>query len=173
MWRLLCLSIISSSLGCSDNCGPHGAPVDGLIASSDQVTLTYGHLVAGANNDCPDPMAPSGVISLTIMGAQTDGTGLVTMCIPRPDSLTDHSLAFGTEVKLIDLSGSDAMCTYTIDSTRPEAGTVQSNHMCGNGTNKAGFELIMNGALSLSRTCGGVKDTNAVTLRGSVAVAAM
>ena len=176
MWRLLFLSSTSAALvaGCSDNCGPHGAPDFGLIASSDQININFGQLKAGANNDCPAADAPPGVISLTIAGIQKDDpTHLITLCVSRPDTLGDHSQTLGTEVKLIDLTGADAMCTYTVDTTRPTAGTVQGNGICDNGTNKAGFELIVNGALSIARDCGGIKDTQAVTLRGTVAVMPM
>ena len=111
MSRLLCLSIISvAASGCSgDDCGTQGAFEFGLTVSSDQVHLTYGDLVAGANNDCPDSAAPAGVVSLTIMGTQMGGTGLFTICIGRPDQLATMPLTLGSaQVHVVDLSGDDA-----------------------------------------------------------------
>jgi hypothetical protein len=176
MSRLLCLSITSLALvsGCGDDCGAMGALEFGLVASSDQVDLMYGDLVASANNDCPAADAPSGVISLTITGAQMGDTSqLITLCVPRPDLLATQALALGSDVKIIDLSGKDATCSYTFDATLPPSGTAAGQHECNNGTNKAGFALLVNGALSLRRTCGTTVDTTPVTLRGTVAVKAM
>ena len=67
MWRLAFLSIIS---GCSDGtsspkCGA-GSAAPTIDVTVGSVTLTYDTLQSGANNDCPDPMAPSGVVSMTI-----------------------------------------------------------------------------------------------------------
>src|SRR5262249_7736663 len=141
---------------------------------NDQVMLTYGDLTAGANNDCPDPMAPSGVISLTIAGAQMGNSmNLITLCVPRPDELEHGALALGTDIKIIDLSGSDAMCSYSFDSALPATGPGEGQHMCDNGKSKAGFALDVSGALTLMRNCSGTVDTTAVTLRGTVAVKAM
>ncbi len=178
MWRSLFLSITSlgALAACSggDECGSSGAVNFGISASSNVVTLTYGDLTAGANNDCPDPMAPSGVVSLTIMGTQMGSTtGLITLCIPRPDLLEKGSLTLGTEVQLIDVSGMDAMCSYNLDTSVPASGTAQGLHMCGNGTDKSGFQLEVNGGISLMRTCGSTVDTTQVTLRGTGAVKAM
>src|SRR4051794_9686178 len=105
----------AAATGCSDNtCGPGGAPDTGLIASSDMVTLTYGRLISGLNNDCPAAGAPSGVVSMTILGHQIDnmqslGVGLITLCIARPDLLARQSQALGIDagapVRVVDLSG--------------------------------------------------------------------
>jgi hypothetical protein len=68
------------------DCGPGATPPDGLRVFGDGFEARYTMLQAGANNDCPDPNAPAGVISLTIAGIQ-DGIepGLITLCVPRPD----------------------------------------------------------------------------------------
>ena len=132
MWRSLFLSITSAALlaACSDNsCGPMGAPDVGLAASSDQVVLTYGHLSALAGNDCPDPAAPTGVVSQSITGMQTDGTGLITFCVPRPDQLMSGMRTLGTatsmaQVRIIDVMGAATNCNYTLDSTRIPTGSA-------------------------------------------------
>ncbi|HEY1557827.1 MAG TPA: hypothetical protein VGF94_23505 [Kofleriaceae bacterium] len=159
-------------------CGPGGAPVDGLVASSNSpsVTLTYGNLTGGANNDCPDAAAPAGVVSYTITGSQTDngGGGLVTLCIPRPD-LLPHGLTLGygsdAGVQLIDFDGSVQAtgCTYSLSTVAP-TGTVSSSGECNNGTNAAGFALSFSGSMTLTETC--ITGTGAVVLSlgGQVAV---
>src|SRR5262245_8628106 len=89
---------LAGAPGCGsgdDSCGPGGAPDAGAVASGSGVTVTYGHLNGSPNRDCPDAAAPANVISLSIHGTQTDGTGLITLCIGRPDLLTKQALTFG------------------------------------------------------------------------------
>lgn len=177
--RSLFLSLISlAASGCSDDsCGPGDAPKVGLVAGSVDVTLTYGNMTSRAGNDCPDPSAPTGVVAVSIEGTQTDGTGIITLCVPRPDLLVHGGRSLGTtvstaDIRIIDLHGSSAACTYAIDSTRPPTGTGGASGVCGNGTDKAGFALELDGAISLRRTCGATVDTVAVKLTGTVAVPA-
>jgi hypothetical protein len=164
--------------GCGDDsCGPGGAPAAGLVATGDQVALTFGDLRGGLNNDCPAAGAPAGVISLTIHGTQAGTSGFVTLCIERPDLLATQSQALGLElasaqVRLVDLSGSANNCSFAIDRATPAAGTATSSGLCGNGADAAGFALVLDGSLALTRTCGTTVDSVAVTLRGRVAVSA-
>lgn len=169
---------------CHDDptCGTSGAPDSGLTASATDVTLTFGALVGGLNNDCPDPAAPVGVTSLSIAGTQTGGTGLFTICVPRPDNLAAGDLSLSidaagvpgspTEVRIVDLTGDASNCTFKFDKTRPPTGTATAEGLCDNGANAAGFALVVDGAISLTRTCGATVDQVSVTLRGRVAVAA-
>jgi hypothetical protein len=165
--------------GCSDDsCGPGGAPDTGLVATGDAVALTYGHLTSGLNNDCPAGDAPPGVISLTIQGMQTDGTGLVTLCVPRPDRLARQPQALGldvasAEVRLVDISGTANACNLSIDRTQPVTGSATSSGLCGNGSDAAGFALVLDGTVSLKRTCGATTDSLQVALHGRVAVTPM
>jgi hypothetical protein len=164
--------------GCSDDaCGPGGAPSSGLVASSDLVAITYGNLSGLLGNDCPDPAAPAGVISLSIEGRQVDdATGLVTLCVPRPDLLMMGDRTLGTtlsnaDLRIIDLRGNADGCMFTIDTTRLPTGAAQATGVCENGDSPDGFALAIDGAVSLRRTCGTAVDTVSVTLRGRVAVA--
>lgn len=176
----LCLtSVAALASGCSDDsCGPGDAPKVGLVAGSAEVTLTFGNMTSRAGNDCPDPSAPVGVVSVSIEGAQTDGTGgLITLCVPRPDLLMQGNRTLGltissADIRIIDLHGSSGACTYAIDSTRPPTGTGSGSGVCNNGIDKAGFAIELDGAVSLRRTCGAMIDTVAVKLTGSVAVPA-
>ena len=163
--------------GSDDHCGPEDAPAIGLVAAGDGVTLTYGGLTGGLNRDCPAADAPEGVISLTIAG--TGDGGFITLCVSRPDLLAKQSQALalqipgGTavEVDVVDVAGTVAGCSFAIDRTKPATGSATSTGLCDNGASTAGFALELDGALSLTRTCGQTVDTIAVTLRGRVAVA--
>jgi hypothetical protein len=145
--------------------------VETVDAVAGSVTLTYGGLAAGANNDCPDPMAPAGVVSLTIESMQTNGTGLLTLCIKRPDKLA-AGLALGTDVKVVDITGSGGGCSFLQDTATPATGTAKSAGECKNGSDAAGFALTLDGTISLSRTCGSTTDKVSATIAGTVAVAA-
>jgi hypothetical protein len=174
MHRLLFLSSISvlsvaGLAGCSDDtCGPGDAPDNGLVAGDQDQKLTFGGLRSSANHDCPDAEKPE--LSVSIMGSQTDGQGLLTLCIPRPDKLQD-GLPLGTGVQIIDLRGQFNGCDYAIETARPVQGTVSGKGVCDNGTNNAGYALVFDGHISLHRTCPTATDTIAVNLSGSVAVA--
>ena len=173
----LAAAAVIGAPGCSDDsCGPDGAPPSGLVASNDTLALEYGNLSGLLGNDCPDPAAPAGVISLSIEGRQQgDATGLITLCVPRPDLLLDGDRTLGTtlssaDIRIIDLRGNASGCSFTLDTTRPPTGAAQATGVCDNGDSPAGFALSVDGALSLQRTCGGTMDVVAVTLRGRVAV---
>ena len=174
MWRLLFLSSISGvvATGCGDDCGPGDAPEFGLLASSADVTLNYGNLTSGVNNDCPDPMAPEGVISVTVEGSQKDATTtqLIVVCIPRPDLLATMDQPIGTGLRIIDVNGEANGCTFTYDSSRVATGMVHARGLCDNGTNDKGYALGITGNMSLRRNCSGTLDSVAVELSGLVAV---
>jgi hypothetical protein len=164
--------------GCGDggdSCGPGDAPDTGLVASGSASTLTFGQLTSRVGNDCPSSGAPAGVISLTIESTQTDGTGLLTLCVGRPDLLATRAMGLGcdipgVDVRIIDLVGTTTGCTYVFDDELAVTGTAATTGMCGNGADDAGFALTVDGTASLTRTCGATVDTVPITLRGRVAV---
>lgn len=168
---------IAGAAGCGDDsCGPGGAPDTGLVASSSAVTLSYGQLTGGLNNDCPASDAPAGVTSMTIGGPQQGGQGLITLCVGRPDLLGKQALALGFDaaapVRIFDLTGSSNGCTFKVDRTMPATGMAQASGLCGNGSDAAGFALAVDATVSLTRTCGATVDSVPVMLHGRVAVAA-
>jgi hypothetical protein len=174
MQRLLFHSSISlvlaTAAGCGDDsCGPGDAPDTGLVASSSVVTLTYGNLTSGANNDCPDPMAPSGVVSLSIGGTQMGTSSLITFCIPRPDQLT-AGVPIGSGFRIIDFNGEADGCTFALATGSVATGTASAKGLCDNGTHEAGYALTVNGNLVLRRTCPTMTDMVPVALSGTVAV---
>ncbi|HUJ58363.1 MAG TPA: hypothetical protein VLX92_07720 [Kofleriaceae bacterium] len=174
------ISLAAALAGCPSNptCGPQGAPEFGATVSDSTVTFTYGDLVAGANNDCPD--TPD-VTSLTIQcpphtvcgmsGSNPDSTALLTLCIPRPDKLEKTPGALGTDVQLVEVTGTDASgCTYSLGSAAP-SGTATAAHMCDDGTNPAGFALTFAGTVSLDQKCGTTTTPVTMSLTGTMAVA--
>jgi hypothetical protein len=170
-------ALASGLAGCSDDssCGPMGAPTSGLTASSADVTLVYGDLTFLAGNDCPDLTVFPDIISLSLEGKQTDGDGLITLCIPRPDLLMEGQRTLGTsqsmaDIRIFDLTGSADGCTFAFDSTRVPTGSGSGSGVCDNGNDPDGFALNLDGAISLIRDCNGTKDTVGVTLVGRVAV---
>ena len=175
MLRLLFLSSISLVVhaGCSDDCGPGNADAFSLLASDASTLLEWGNLTSSPNNDCPDPAAPAGVISLTLAGSQKDGTGLITLCISRPDLLAVGEVPLstsGTGVRVIDLTAESMGCQYRLESLRPVLGNASSLGLCDNGTHKDGYALTVNGNLSMVRTCETSSTTVALTFNGTVAV---
>lgn len=168
----------TAAAGCGDDsCGPGGAPEVGLVASSDAATLTYGQLHGGLNGDCPAAGAPSGVTSLTIIGMQAGAGGFVTLCVERPDLLAKQAQALGpnvagSAVHVVDLNGTANGCSFAVDRSQPVDGTASATGLCGNGSDAAGFALVIDGSLALTRTCGTAVDSVRITLHGRVAVAA-
>jgi hypothetical protein len=162
--------------GCGDDsCGPGNAPAQGLVAAIGMMSLEYGDLTSLTGNDCPDPAAPAGVISVSIEGRQTGESGLITFCIPRPDLLMEGDRTLGTststaDVRVIDLSGTTAGCTFALERTQAPAGAARATGVCGNGDAPDGFALSIDGTVALRRTCGATSETLVATLRGRVAV---
>jgi hypothetical protein len=174
--RILSLISVAALGACSspDTCGTTGGSEFGLEAASttDAVDLIYGDLVASQNNDCPASGAPAGVVSLTITGMEMGTTGFITLCVPRPDTLETTPGMLGTDVVVIDFTGADDTCSYTLDMTGAPTGTVTSHGMCGDGSDSAGFALEFDGTISLGRACGTTIDTVSVSVSGDVDVSA-
>lgn len=158
-------------------CGPGDAPAAGVVASGDQVTLTFGNLTSGLNNDCPAADAPEGVVSVTIAGTQTDGDGLFTVCIERPDLLAAPQAlgpdVLGSPIHVVDVVGASNGCTFRYDDALQATGTLTATGVCDLGANPAGYAIALDGTLELERTCGEAVDTVTVTLTGEAAVTAL
>ena len=159
--------------GCGDDaCGTDGAAVDGLTLTITGEALHYEHLVASANNDCPDAFAPSGVVSLTVSGSQVGRTSILTFCIPRPDRLGDGAQTLGDQVQIVDLSAESSGCTAVDQPTPPPTGTATASGVCAQGVDPAGFALALDGTVTMRRTCGGSATIETARLSGTVAVSA-
>lgn len=167
--------VLSAATGCGDDdCGTGGAPASGLVVTAGADAITYGALTGGPNGDCPAADAPAGLSSLTIVATQDGGTGFVTLCVPRPDKLDDTAQlslerAGGTAF-VIDVRGSAAGCQLSLERTQAVTGTLHGEGACGNGLDPAGFALVVDAQLTISKQCGDVEQSVAATLRGRVAV---
>jgi hypothetical protein len=134
-------------------------------------TITYGTFQSSAAGDCRDPSAPPGVIALTIESKQIDDpAGLLTLCIGRPD-LLPGGLALGTDVQLVDTSGSAGGCTFTLPLATVPTGMASTTGECTNGSAAAGFALTLDGMVQLDRKCGTTTDSITAAISGTVAVA--
>jgi hypothetical protein len=179
-----CLAIAAAVVlpGCpTDNtCGPDEAAADGLVLSGSGIDVRYHMVVAGQNNDCPDPsVSTADVVSLTVQGLQVGGTiGAITLCIPRPDLLadpmpiintvpTDH----GASAEVVDVGAETGGCTLSRSQTVEPAGTLYAEGLCDQGADPAGFALVVAGQVSVDRDCGGTIDTLRLDLAGTISVA--
>jgi hypothetical protein len=174
------ISLVLLATGCpsEQECGTGGAPATGIVASGADFTMTFGNITASENNDCPIAGTPEGVISLTLQGVQTDGTGIFTMCFQRPDRLNGAN-ALGPDIpgedvpaRLVDVSGEASDCTFELADpiASPPTGTATGSGACANGTDPAGFALVLDGNVTFTRTCGANVDTVTGTVRGRVAI---
>lgn len=165
---------------CSDDatCGPGTTPAAGITLTVGAETITYGGFTASVNNDCT--IAGSGVISVSVHGAQVGGAAPLTLCLPRPDLLGSGAVALAPSrvppaaddrVQVIDASASLAAgCTATIDVSMAPTGTARFDGYCGDGDDPAGYALSLTGSLPLVVTCGGIPTAMTGTLGGAAAV---
>ncbi len=170
--------LLGVATACSDDasCGPAGAPPNGLAVEGAGITLRYTDLTSLVGNDCPAVNPPAGVVSVSIEGTQEDGTGRITICIPRPDLVTMPDRTIGgslsmADVRVFDVMGSANGCTFTLNSAMPPTGTATGEGVCANGDSPAGFALELDAMVTLRRTCGMTTDMVTVPLTGRTAVA--
>jgi hypothetical protein len=169
---LLLLAALAVLPACptDESCGPSDAVGDGLVLAGSGVNIRYHDLHAGANNDCPDAAAPEGVVSLTIAGIQVGGSDGITFCVPRPDLLADP-LPLGTGIEIVDIGAAADGCTYVRNTVQAPGGTANAEGICMNGTDPAGFAFVVNGQVSVDRTCNGnPTETLRLDLTGVVSV---
>ena len=164
-------------------CGVSGAPDEGITAAADGDQARFGDWVAGANNDCPGPGAPAGVVSLTVFGAQVEpaGAAFVTVCLPRPDLIREESYPLSRDVQpvpaddrvqLIDVQAAFGDgCRWDLDDTAEPDGTAAFTGLCEGGVDPAGFTMTLAATATVVETCPEAADrTLEVTLEGSVHV---
>lgn len=176
VWTSVALCGLYSLAACSDDatCGPPPAAIS-TITTAGAAELTYGDFTVSANNDCPDAAAPAGVVSLTIAGTQASTSAPITFCLPRPDlAETGRALALGSELQVIDVTGTDANgCAVSLVRPVMATGTAQALGMCEKGAAQVGFALQLDGTVRAQRTCIGQAAVGVdLTLRGTVALRA-
>jgi hypothetical protein len=170
-----------AAAACSDDatCGPGAIGATGLTLTIGAETVTYGGFTASANNDCT--IAGSGVISVSVHGAQVGGSAALTLCLPRPDLLGAEAAPLAASrvppladdrVQVIDASAALAAgCTAAIDPTLAPAGTARFDGYCADGADPAGYALSLTGTVPVRVTCPGGTTAMTATLGGAVAVA--
>lgn len=176
------VGLVLAGAGCPGDdapvCGTDFAATSGLTAGD----VEYGDLVAGANNDCPAPDAPGGVVSVTIGGRQTapDGLAVIALCLPRPDLIEAggefpvtlvHEPALATDrVQLVDLEAALAGdCRWSLDTSVEPAATATFAGFCRDPGEP--FRLDLAGTATVVETCPGQPDRSfEVTLGGAVRV---
>ena len=172
-------AVVTASCSPSDSCGqgtasPTGLTVRGNIGANNALAIiNYADLVAGQNNDCPDPNAPAGVISLTVEGEQLLDTPKVSFCISRPDLLGTKTLQIGTDVVFNALESNNAGavgCSLSLPLHATTSGTVTATGVCDNGIGPEGFAITFNGMATLQRTCGTTVDMVMMNIVGTAAV---
>lgn len=176
--KILLLAMLALAAGCpaDDSCGPGDAPGDGLTVSGGAVSLRYHQMTASPNNDCPDPAAPAGVVSLSLTAIQVSGADALVLCIPRPDMLeSDLPVVASTAthtaaIEIQDVNASDAGCTLTDSAAMAPTGTGHAEGICMDGTDPAGFALLISGQVSVDRDCSGTIDTLRLDLAGTISV---
>lgn len=176
--KILLLVMIALVAGCpaDDACGPGDAPGDGLTVTGGGVSLRYHQMTASPNNDCPDPQAPEGVVSLTLTALQTTGGDALVLCVPRPDMLeSDLPVVAATPthaaaIEVQNVNATDAGCTITANATTAPTGTGHAEGICADGTDPAGFALLISGQVSVDRDCSGTIDTLRLDLAGTISV---
>jgi hypothetical protein len=176
--NIVCLVVLAGCPG-EQECGVGSNPATGIKASGVDFTMTFDNVTSSENNDCPVAGTPQGVISLTLDGVQTDGTGIFTMCFQRPDRINGDS-ALGPDLpgedipaRLVTLLGESNGCTFDLIDpfTEPSPkGTATGTGACANGTDPAGFTLALDGEATLTRTCGASVEFVTATLSGNIAI---
>src|SRR5205814_396472 len=121
--------------------------------------------------------APAGVVSLSITALQVGGADAMVLCVPRPDMLEsdlpvvastpDH--AAGT-IEVQNVNASDGGCTFAVNTATAPTGTGHAEGICMDGTDPAGFALLLTAQVSVDRDCGGTIDTLRMDLAGTISV---
>lgn len=173
------LALLVAACNGDEVCGPGDTAGETIAVSDGTATLTYGGLSSLPGNDCPDPMAPADVISLSIEAMQIDAgatTGRITLCIPRPDLLEQGNRTLGNalstaDIRIIDLKGDANGCAFRFASSVAPTGTGGGSGVCNNGQDPAGYAVELDAIVTLQRTCGELVDMVPMTLAGEVRVA--
>jgi hypothetical protein len=192
MLRSLFLSATSvlALAACGDDdatevCGPSDDAGDAITVSAESQVFRFASFTVAANNDCPAPAPPAGLISVTIFSQQIEpaGTGLITLCLPRPDLVEgvgvevpldpdNHPAEADDRAHTIDVDADLGNgCRWVLDAATPPDGTATFTGVCGDAEDARGFELALAGTVALIERCTGMPDRAVTaTLAGSVVV---
>jgi hypothetical protein len=186
----ICLGLVAATAGCPGDdtvCGPPAGAGDGITVTGDGETFRFGELTAAANNDCPAPGSPAGLVSVTVIGQQVApaGDAVFTLCLPRPDLLEagsggvtvpldpdNHPAEADDRVHVIDVQADlGGGCRWTLDASAPR-GTATFEGLCGAAVRSEPWALAVSGEVSVIETCPGQPDREVrVELGGGTIVA--
>jgi hypothetical protein len=167
----LLLAALCAACGDDDGeCGPAGAPADGVTVTAGADAITYGEFGAGANRDC-------GLDSITLDGLQLEPAAVdfhMTFCIPDPANLPAAPVELADpRVMVINVSAEVDGCVLSIDRADPPEGTIEFRGLCDGGQHEAGFAIALDGTVPGERACPGVApEPVALVLAGGAAVVA-
>jgi hypothetical protein len=170
---LFSISLLAACPSPAPTCGIGDVTTSTLGASGGGDTVAYGEWRASENNDCPDPAAPSGVVSVTINAAQTSPTGTASfgLCLPRPDLVAesgDATLDLGSaDLQLTDVQGALGGANCRWHDARNATGSAHFTGFCGAGSTD-GFAIAVTGTATVTRSCDGAADEDVtLTLSGA------
>jgi hypothetical protein len=183
-------SLVALLAGCPSGdppfCGTEGG--DGTIeVASDDRSVRFGAITAGANNDCPAPSPPDGLISVTVFAEQVEpaGAAVLTFCLPRPDLLEGDEggvtvpllpdtqpAGEADRVHLIDVQADHGDgCRWEGAAGAVPTGTVTFRGLCGDAVEEGPWDLTIDAAVDATETCEGEPDVNvSVTIEGTATV---
>lgn len=159
--------------GCADdgNCGPGDAPADGMTLTVGSDTVQFERWTSSPNNDCSEAGHPT---SLTVDGIQAGGSFHVTFCLPRPDELGGSvDLSDSNLVQVINVAAEINGCTAVKDAMATPTGTAMFTGYCGDGTDKSGYALELDGSVAGTQTCNMTDTPVTIELGGRFAVEAL
>jgi hypothetical protein len=167
-------------------CGTVGGD-ETIEVASDERSVRFGLVTAGANNDCPAPAPPDGLISVTVFAEQVEpaGAAVLTFCLPRPDLLEGDEggvtvpllpdtqpAGEGDRVHLIDVQAAHPDgCRWEGAVGAVPSGTVTFRGLCGDAVDEGAWDLTIDAEVDVTETCEGEPDVDvAVTIEGTATV---
>jgi len=163
VWAGLVCATGLSGCGSSKTCGASPAAQEGLGVGvpeeSGPQEWTVNSMTAHRNDQC------AGSDNLTI-----DAPGIVTFCVPDAGKL-EAGVDLGTATVLA-FNDPFKICSMTLDPARPPTGRLTASGLCDDGTDPAGFALVVEANVPVIRKCGAGQRTAyvAATLSGIVVV---
>lgn len=169
---LATLLLLATACGGDDECG---VASDGSYPGILLDQIVYASFTSSPNNDCtPEQGDPT---SLTIQGDQLEpeATGFLVLCLPRPFAIeNDVSISLDDDqlVQVIDFQGQDVDgCTLQVEDAAQASASFSG--YCDDGAHEAGYVLLLDGTVSVTRTCGDEDPvTENVDVGGAAPVAA-
>ena len=181
--RVVLAVVVSMLVACGgddEECGPGDAPADGITVTTSDGAVSYATFTSSPNNDCTPPDGSATSITLDGIQSAPTPTGFaphIAFCIPRPDEVAvgtalQLGLTDDDDVRLVDVSGDQAGCIYTLDRTNAPTATITLEGYCGDGLNSAGYSFSLAGDVALTRSCPDA-ETLTATVSGRAAVDAL